>query len=176
MNSSWFAVQLKPNKHNIARANLQRQGYEVFLPLQAKEKRRRGKITTTMRPLFPGYMFTRATNNPADWTKMGNTLGVLRLITGPGHTPATMPAGFVEQLVSSCDSGGRFSPKKNINVGDQVALVSGPFAGLVGEISDLSEEGRLGLLLDLMGRSARVNVDCWHIDVISRKAAAARAT
>lgn len=83
---------------------------------------------------------------------MGNTLGVQRLVTGRGYIPANMPVGFVEQLISNCDDQGFFDPSGNACIGDTVELVAGPFAGLVGEISDMPEEGRLGVLLELMGR------------------------
>ena len=55
--TTWFLAQLKPNSHRIAERNLARQGVRTFLPLQEETKRARGRFTTQMRPLFPGYLF-----------------------------------------------------------------------------------------------------------------------
>ena len=53
----WFLAQCKPNSHNVAKRNLVRQGFSVFLPLQETTRRARGRFVTQMRPLFPGYLF-----------------------------------------------------------------------------------------------------------------------
>jgi transcription antitermination factor NusG len=41
-------------------------------------------------------------------------------------------------------------------VGDRVEIQSGPFAGFLGEVARLAPEARAHLLVDLMGRRARV--------------------
>ena len=45
---SWYIVQFKPNSHKIAVRNLQRQGFETFLPMHEVTRR-----TAAVR----GYMF-----------------------------------------------------------------------------------------------------------------------
>jgi transcriptional antiterminator RfaH len=54
---SWYIVQFKHNSHKIAVRNLQRQGFETFLPMHEVTRRTVVKFETVIRPLFAGYMF-----------------------------------------------------------------------------------------------------------------------
>ena len=49
---SWYIVQFKPNSHKIAVRNLQRQGFEIFLPMHEVTRRTAAKFETVIRPLF----------------------------------------------------------------------------------------------------------------------------
>ena len=51
---SWYIVQFKPNSHKIAVRNLQRQGFETFLPMHEVTRRTVVKFETVTRPLFAG--------------------------------------------------------------------------------------------------------------------------
>ena len=51
---SWYIVQFKPNSHKIAVSNLERQGFETFLPMQAVTRRTVVKFETVILPLFDG--------------------------------------------------------------------------------------------------------------------------
>jgi transcriptional antiterminator RfaH len=52
---NWYLVQLKPNGHKLAKANLERQGFNTFLPLQNVTKRTAQKFMDRTIPLFAGY-------------------------------------------------------------------------------------------------------------------------
>ena len=43
---SWYIVQFKPNSHKIAVRNLQRQGFETFLPMHEVTRRTVVKFET----------------------------------------------------------------------------------------------------------------------------------
>ena len=49
---SWYIVQVKPNSHKIAVRNLQRQGFDTFLPMHEVTRRTAAKFETVIRPLF----------------------------------------------------------------------------------------------------------------------------
>lgn len=53
----WFLVQLKPNSAQIAKRNLERQGFRVFNPTRLITKRASSKFVDKHEQLFPGYMF-----------------------------------------------------------------------------------------------------------------------
>ena len=56
---SWYLVHTKIRQEAVALANLQRQGFECFLPLIWVEKLRRGNLQVVQEPLFPRYLFIR---------------------------------------------------------------------------------------------------------------------
>jgi len=82
---SWFILQYKPNAHRVALRNLQRQGFETFLPLHEVTQKKSTKFVLDVRPLFPGYMFVAFELESAPWRKINSTMGVLRLVSFDGQ-------------------------------------------------------------------------------------------
>ena len=59
--SNWFAVVSKPRQEHTALENLQRQGFECFLPMAENPYQRRSKKhKRIIEPLFPRYLFLKA--------------------------------------------------------------------------------------------------------------------
>ncbi len=166
--ATWYVAQIKPGQFERARVNLIRQGYDVVMPRLRKAMRKGGGTAMRHSPLFPGYAFIREPGDSHDWRPINATYGVGRLIAGEHGRPATLPAGFVESLLSCTDSDGVFSAPPSVAPGDDVEIVVGPFAGIVARVVMLTETGRIRLLLDLMGRSVRTEVDQLDVDVVAR--------
>ena len=53
----WFAVHTKAHREHQALDNLNRQGFEAWLPQYQKGRRHAGRAETVTRPLFPRYLF-----------------------------------------------------------------------------------------------------------------------
>jgi transcriptional antiterminator RfaH len=158
----WFLAQCKPNSHNVARRNLARQGFEVFLPLQEATARSRGRFVTQLRPLFPGYLFVALDVRNGPWRAVNSTLGVTRLVSLGGE-PTPVPRDLVDQLRLRCDPDGRLLPVPTLRRGDRVTLGKGPFANFVATIESLAPDRRIWVLLDLMGQQTRVAVQADQI-------------
>ncbi|HBA65302.1 MAG TPA: transcription/translation regulatory transformer protein RfaH, partial [Methylococcaceae bacterium] len=54
---TWHVIHTKPKQEKRALENLQKQDFECFLPTCSIEKIRRGRITVSLEPLFPRYLF-----------------------------------------------------------------------------------------------------------------------
>ena len=59
----WMVVQTKSNCENKASKNLMRQGFSVFFPKIKKNVSRFNKFYSTIKPLFPGYIFVSIIKN-----------------------------------------------------------------------------------------------------------------
>jgi transcriptional antiterminator RfaH len=154
---SWFLAQLKPNCINIAGKNLQRQGFKTFLPLEEETRKRGGKFVTSMRPLFPGYIFVTFDVVRGLWRTINSTYGITRLVSF-GQEPTAVPLGLVSQLMLRCDAKGKLLPAKLLKPGDQVTLTKGPFANFVAEVERIAPDRRAWILMDIMGGQTRVAV------------------
>jgi len=163
--SSWFLAQIKPNSHNIAERNLTRQGFRIFLPMQEETKRARGKFTTQMRPLFPGYLFVALDLLRGGWRAVNSTYGITRIVS-LGKEPTPVPLDLVSQLMLRCDRGGKLLPPKLLKPGDEVTLTKGPFTNFVATIESIAPDKRIWVLMDLMGAQTRVAVSVDHIKAI----------
>ena len=151
----WYLVQVKPNGYRLAERNLLRQGFTCFQPLVRATERRGGQFKPVSRPLFPGYLFVAFDPTQAPWRKINSTTGVSRLLS-LGNVPQEGPKGLVAELRARLDAEGHVILADNVEVGDRVEIQSGPFAGFLGEVARLAPETRAHLLVDLMGRQARV--------------------
>ena len=79
--AKWYVAQVKPNGFASAEANLDRQGFETFMPLRRKTVRHARQMRDVLRPVFPGYLFIKFGSQRADWRKINSTLGVNKLIS-----------------------------------------------------------------------------------------------
>ena len=161
---SWALAQLKPNGYKLAVSNLLQQGIEAFMPIRKITKPIRGRVVTQHRPLFPGYLFVFLNDAPSTPRKINSTYGITRLVTLGGHTPSTVPSSLIEELLARCDANGLLLPATQWAAGDRARVVSGPFTKIIGDIEDAPEDGRVYLLMPLMGHTVRTQLDCSDIE------------
>lgn len=155
---NWYIAQLKPNGITNALRNLQRQGFATFHPRQTVTRRVRDRLVTRDDPVFPGYVFVGFDPVAAPWRRINATLGIARLLTTPSLQPATVPHDFMASLRARCDADGRVKPPEALAPGDLVRIRTGPFADAVTRIESLDREGRVRLLLEVMGQAVQVSV------------------
>ncbi len=154
----WFLVQLKPNGLATARRNLERQGFPLFCPMQPATRKRGARFVQTWQPLFPGYLFVAFRPDSAPWRAINSTYGVARLVRFGTDAPAPVPQGLIQGLWMRCDEEGRLLPPDVLAPGDEVRILSGPFADFVTTVERISPDQRVWVLLDLLGRPTRVAV------------------
>ena len=155
--NSWFLAQLKPNCAQIADRNLKQQGFRTFLPVEEGTQNRKGRLVSTLRPMFPGYVFVSFNVAGGFWRKIQSTYGITRLVSF-SKEPATVPLDIVSQLMLRCDAAGKLLPPKLLKPGDQVRLTTGPFADFVATIENIAPDRRVWVLMDIMGGQTRVAV------------------
>ena len=155
MSKEWFILQFKPNSHHQAAKNLNRQGFETFLPLHDTTLRRTSRFINTSKPLFPGYMFIRFNRADSGWHKINNTYGVSRLITF-NSILNSIPTIFIDHLMKRYDSSGKLLPIKKLKKGDQVTVLKGPFANFIATVEKYEADQRIWILMDLMGRKTKI--------------------
>ena len=154
---NWYLVQLKPNGHRLAKANLERQAFKTFLPLQNVTKRSAHKFVDRHVPLFPGYMFVELDTAQNAWRKVNSTLGVARIVS-LGGTPTPVPSAIINEFISRCDDEGILRPTLGLEVGQDVKVLRGPFANFVAKVEEISPDQRVWILIDLLGQPSRISV------------------
>jgi transcriptional antiterminator RfaH len=155
MSKEWFILQFKSNSHHQAAKNLTRQGFETFLPLHDTTSRKSSRFINTSKPLFPGYMFIRFNRAESEWNKINNTYGVSRLITFNSNLKS-IPTSFVDSLMKRYYSSGKLLPIVKFKKGDNVKVLTGPFADFIATIEKYEADQRIWILMDLMGRKINI--------------------
>lgn len=152
----WYAVATKARDEAVAKANLERQDYQVFLPTISLKKRRRGRWTPVTEPLFPGYLFVSLVLGADDPAPIRSTVGCIGLLRfGQTHTP--VPSTLIAALQGAPD--GAFDAPLPFSQGDKVRLIAGPFAGIETVFDMPRGEGRAQVLLELLGKVQRLAVN-----------------
>jgi len=155
----WYLVHTKPRKEMVAEQNLQRQGYEVYLPLIQQPRRRRGRWIEVIEPLFSRYLFMRLRLGYENIRPIRYTIGVRDLVRFT-EEPAIVPDQIVESLRRTADRNtGLHYPKGPVfEPGDKVTIDSGPFAGLQAIFLAETGQERAVILLEMLGRENRVTI------------------
>ena len=126
----WYVVHTKPRQEQRAILNLERQGYQCYLPLFPVEKIRQKRLVVIDEPLFPRYLFIRLDSNLTgkSWAPIRSTLGVSRLVAFGQH-PIKVDPSLINALMRH-DECFRAEPNRLFNEGEPVVIMDGPFAGI----------------------------------------------
>ena len=157
MSSQWFVVNTKPRQEQVARDNLQRQGYHVYLPRIAMQKRRRDQWHSISEPLFPGYVFVKLTLGQDNTAPIRSTLGALGLVRFGTHTPSlddSLIDWFKQQEQQQFEKTKTASDL--FKSGAPVTILNGPFVGLQAVYEMLKSADRALLLISILGRDTRL--------------------
>ena len=112
-------------------------------------------------PLFPGYVFVRLPLR--DRLKVLQVPGVARLVGFNGQ-PAALPDKEIEALRAGLGAQLRAEPHPYLTVGRRVRVKRGPLEGAEGILIRKKNAYRVVLSLDLIQRSASVEVDASDLE------------
>jgi transcriptional antiterminator RfaH len=162
-NERWFLVHTQPKSEHKAKLHLGAQGFRTYLPQIEKTVRHARQLRTVRAPLFPRYLFVILDLGRDRWLSVRSTIGVSRLFTSQDGRPVPVPTGIVESLIER--SGGKLTRlDAGLVAGQQVRILSGPFADFVGTLQRLDDAGRVKVLLEMMGTAVPVTL---HRSVLS---------
>ena len=111
------------------------------------------------RPLFPRYLFVGIDLASQRWRAIQSTLGVSHLVC-VGDRPAVVEDGVVDALKAREDEAGfiTLARRPAFSPGDKVRIVEGAFVDSLALVEDVSDQHRVAVLLNLLGRKVRVLV------------------
>ena len=153
----WFAVHTQPRLELWARSNLWQRGFEVYLPQYARRRRHARRVDTVTTPLFPCYLFVHADLARGDRRRVDSAPGVNQMVAF-GDRPAPLPDGVIAGIRGREGPDGlvQLDPTLGLTPGTPIR-VDGALADQLG-LFDGSEQGRVAVLLTLLGRQVRVQV------------------
>src|SRR5215469_15791272 len=133
----WYAVYTQPHREATAKLHLGNQLFRTFTPLLSKTIRHARRLDTVLAPLFPRYLFVAFDLTRDRWQVINGTHGVTTLIMYD-ERPLPVQSGVVETLIASSTPDGEILFGQDMEPGDRVRLVAGPFAGQLGILQQLN--------------------------------------
>ena len=155
----WYVVQTQPQGESRAELNLRRQGFATYLPRYQRTRRHGRKVELVSKPLFPRYIFVGFDVAHDRWRAIQSTFGVSNLVFA-GEEPAAIADEIVQEIHAREGADGyvKLGLPQGLNPGSRVRIVEGLFADATGVLERIADDRRVAVLLDLLGRKARVFV------------------
>lgn len=154
----WYLVYCKPRQEDVAKLNLERQDFETYLPKIHQRRRRLGRRVFVVEPMFPRYLFIHLDTHHDNWGPIRSTLGVTSLVRFGQH-PTPVPGDLIGTLREREDQQGiQVLPPKDFKRGDSLRIADGAMTGFEGIFVARSGRDRVVVLLEIMGKQARVQV------------------
>ena len=183
----WFVIHSYAGFENRVKQNLETRAvslnmedyiYEVNVPSEEVTEIKNGVRKQVKRNKFPGYVLVRMDLTDESWGVVRHTPGVTGFV-GQGHNPAplSMDEAFdmlrpsqqkaiasvaTAAAASAGEKGGSASGAKidiDLNIGDSVTVVDGPFATLHATISEINLDAQKVVgLVEIFGRETPVEL------------------
>lgn len=158
----WRVLHTKPRQEK----SLARQLYEAripfFLPLTARRNLIRGRVVTSLLPLFTGYAFVLG--DDAERVQALRTNRVVRVLEvrdqGRLHQDLAQVQRLIELKVP-------LAPEDRLVAGAAVEIRSGPLKGLCGKIIRAANGRRFVVEVNFIQRAAAVELDDFMLGAVS---------
>ena len=141
--------------------------YRVVVPEQTEVEVKDGVEKTKIKKLFPGYILVEMVMSDEAWFVVRNTPGVTGFIgsSGKGAKPTPLQPYEVDNVLKSMGIS-RLEVDKELEIGKQVKIISGPFNGMMGTIEEIDKESqKLSLNVDLFGQATSVEVEISQVEL-----------
>jgi transcriptional antiterminator NusG len=158
--AAWYAIWTRSRHEQMVREQLERKGYEAFLPTITRWSRWKDRKKKVDFPLFPGYCFARF--DTQERLPILKCSGVVSIVSFDGDI-APIPAVEIDGIRRLVESDLQYDSCPLIREGAMVEVVHGPLKGVVGRLLRKGAHARLMLAVDLIGQAVSVEVDAADI-------------
>ena len=158
----WYVAHTKPREEFRALENIERQGFEAYLPTLRRDKIIRGELAVKIEPLFARYLFINRLSANQNFAVLKSTRGVQALVSF-GQKPAMVS----DELVLALKSMEETPHLKLFKEGDPVKILSGPLSGLHGIFKHQCGEQRGHILIDFLNKNHVVTIELSSLKSVS---------
>ena len=153
---SWYLIYSKHREEKLAQEHLERQDYEVYLPLILGRIKRRGRTEKSIQPMFPRYLFIHLSDQTDDWGPIRSTIGVSNLVKF-GINTAKIPENLITKLKENEENKGFHDlPDVKLKFGDDLIIAEGPFEGYEATLLSQNAHDRVTVLLKIAEKHIKI--------------------
>lgn len=140
--------------------------FRIIIPETTEVEVKDGVKKEKTKKMFPGYILVEMVMSDEAWYVVRNTPGVTGFIgsSGKGAKPTPLLPQEIDRILANMGMS-RINIKSEMNVGDIVNIVDGPFKGMSGKVDSVDlENNRLNVLIDLFGQETPVEVELYQVN------------
>lgn len=139
--------------------------FRVIVPETKEIETKGGVRKEKIKKMFPGYVLVEMIMSDEAWYVVRNTPGVTGFIgsSGKGAKPTPLLPQEIDRILAS-EGLSRIDVETDLNEGDSVTIIDGPFKGMFGKVQSIDlENQKLNVVIDLFGQETPVEVDIVQI-------------
>jgi transcription antitermination factor NusG len=163
---AWYALYTRHQHEKTVVHILTNKGFETLLPLYSVARRWKDRTKLLFLPLFPCYVFLNGGLERR--TDIMTTPGIHSIVSNGGQ-PAAIPAAEIDAIRRAVERGSGIEPHPLLKRGDWVRVKCGPLEGIQGILVRKKNLYRLVLTVEMLGKSAAVEIDALLVERLSRK-------
>ena len=162
----WYVVHTYSGYEDRVKANLEKRVdlmgmkdkiFRVLIPTENVIEVKNRKKRITKKKVFPGYIIVEMILTDESWNLVRNTPGVTRFV-GPGGKPEPLNDAEVERILRQISGEGP-SAKIDLQKGDSVKIIAGPFSDQIGTVQEIDpDREKVKVLITFFGRETPVEV------------------
>ena len=173
--AKWYVVHTYSGYENkvkvdiektIENRHLEDQILEVRVPLQEVAELKNGALKQVQKKMFPGYVLLNMVMNDDTWYVVRNTSGVTGFIgsSGGGAKPFPLQKSELDPILKKMGLS-TSSIEVDYAAGDEVNVISGPFAGKSGKVESIDlEKETAKVLVDFLGNLTPMEIELVQLE------------
>jgi transcriptional antiterminator NusG len=139
--------------------------FRVLVPEEETVEIKNNKRVERTAKIFPGYIFVEALMSEDVWFEIRRVSGVAKIV-GTKNMPTPVTEDEILRVLRKIGD----KTKKievDFETGEMIKVISGPFRGYTGPISDINaERGKLKSLISIFGRETPVELDFDQVEKV----------
>ncbi len=152
-------------KDKAAKKGLADKVEDIMVPKEEIVEVKRGQKVNTERKVFPGYVLAKLDMSDDVWHMIKDTPKVTGFL-GASNKPAPISEKEAARLLQQLQEGVE-RPKNAISfdIGEEVKVGEGPFAGFNGTVEEVDEErSKLKVSVSIFGRATPVELEYGQVE------------
>ncbi|MGC9049250.1 MAG: transcription termination/antitermination protein NusG [Patescibacteria group bacterium] len=152
-------------RQRVASMDMDDKIFNILIPTEKRIKIKGGKRRIVTEKMFPGYVLVEMIVTDDSWYVVRNTPNVTGFI-GTGTIPTPLSDEEIKAIQKRM---GIKEPKYKIEiqVGDPVKIIDGPFKNFEGKVSEVDEEGgKVKVLINVFNRETPTELDFLQVKKI----------
>ena len=138
---------------------------EVLIPEETVVEMVKGARRTSKRKYFPGYIIVRMDLTDETWHIVNGTPKITGFVGNDKHPPPISDDEVARMTLQMQDGAAKPKPKILFEDGENVRVISGPFANFSGYIDEvMPEKEKLKVMVHVFGRATPLVLDYTNVE------------
>ncbi len=173
----WYVVNTYSGHENKVKENLEKRVesmglqdllFQIVIPEHVETEIKDGKKINKTKNMFPGYVLVEMIMTDKAWYVVRNTSGVTGFIgsSGGGAKPFPLQRHELDPILKRMGLK-LASLDIDFTIGDEIHVISGPFAGKTGKVEAIDLEKEIAkVLIDFLGNLTPMEVEITQLEKV----------